>query len=228
MTDRTLTGTVLGLDPAFFPCMGVWLDGFATKPGRTFKRLWYPNIPSAGNAARGVEALDKALQVTPGPVVVFGHSMGAQVASKWLRERGPSSDVDPARVRFLLCGNPERKYGGALCVASTPKYLGLTVQPSYGGPGIPDDTPYTVIDYARQYDFWADAPTVADPSKEAAKNGSQGIHCNYFKTGLDDPDVLSYTEGTRTYLLKPTVLSDRVLQAVIEQSYKRPAKKRAP
>lgn len=218
-----MSSTVLGLDPAFFPVMGTWLRGFAKEPGRTFQRVWYPNIPSPANAARGVEALDKALAATPGQKIVFGHSMGSQVAAKWLRERAHTATVPPDEVLFILCGNPERKYGGALCVRSTPKYLGLTVQPSYGGPGIPDDTPYQVIDYARQYDWWADAPTAANPGPAAVKNASQTIHCDYFRVGLTDPDVLSYTEGRRTYLLKPTAL-DPAKRAAVEASYDRPMK----
>lgn len=214
--------TVLGLDPAIFPCMGIWLKRFATSEGRTFRRVLYPNIPSAKNAEKGVEALDKALHATPGPKIVFGHSMGSQVASKWLREKAHTSDIPHDEVTFLLCGNPERKYGGALCVQTTPKYMGMTVQPTYGGPGIPFNVPYAVTDYARQYDWWADSPTVQNPSSEAVKNASQTIHCNYFTVGLNDPDVRTFTEGNITYKFKPTILNNPPLQAIIEQSYRRP------
>lgn len=192
--------TVLTLDPAFFPVMRVWLNKFATTAPHTCKKVGYLNIPSAGNAARGVAALDRALHETSGPKIVFGHSMGSQVAAKWLRERAASSDVDPDQVAFLLCGNPERKYGGALCVEDTPKYWG-PVQASYGGPGIPDDTRYTVVDYARRGDFWADAPDPRSPFT-MARPGDQKVHCNYFSVGLNDPDVVSYTEGNRTYKLQ--------------------------
>ena len=213
--------TVLGLEPAFFPVMAVWMNRYAQTGGRRFRKVNYPNIPSPRNAAKGVGLLDTALHRTDGPVIVFGHSMGAQVASKWLRERGPTSSIDPARVTFLLCGNPERKYGGALCVPSTPRYLGMKVQPSYGGPGIPDDTRYTVLDYSRQYDWWADAATSVSPAKAAVANMSQAIHCDYFRVGLNDADVRRYTEGNRTYLLKPTPLS-ATKRAAVETSYRRP------
>lgn len=217
-----MTVTVLCLEPAFFPVMKTWMKDYATTGDRFYEKVRYPNIPNARNAAAGVRALDEALHRSTGQVVVFGHSMGAQVAAKWLREKGPSSTVAVSRVRFLLAGNPERKYGGALCVPSTPKLWGVyTVRASYGGPGVPDDTPYTVIDYARQYDWWADHPTVPNPSKEALRNASMEIHCDYWNVGLDDPDVLSYTEGTRTYLLKPTARALEVLYAV-EPSYVRP------
>jgi pimeloyl-ACP methyl ester carboxylesterase len=201
--------------------MAVWMNRYAQTGGRKFRKVRYPNIPSPRNAAKGVVALDAALHRTDGPVIVFGHSMGAQIASKWLREYGGHSSIDPARVTFLLCGNPERKYGGALCVPSTPRYLGMKVQPSYGGPGIPDDTRYTVLDYSRQYDWWSDAATSVSPAKAAVANMSQAIHCDYFRVGLNDPDVRSYTEGTRTYLLKPTALS-ATKRAAVETSYRRP------
>jgi hypothetical protein len=217
-----LTGTVLGLDPAFFPVMGIWMNNFATSNGRTFRRVWYPNIPSRRNSELGVAALDKQLHETPGLKIVFGHSMGAQVAAKWLRERGPASDIPASDVVFILGGNPERKYGGALLVPARPKLWGFwPIEPTYGGPGIPDDTPYTVIDYARQYDWWADAPTSATPNRTAQQNASQAIHSNYFTVGIDDPDVLTSIEGNRIYKLKPTTIaaSKRV---IVEQSYRRP------
>jgi len=215
--------TVLGLDPAFFPVMKTWMRNYATTGGRAFQRVPYANVPSPRNAAKGVVALDAALHRTDGPVVVFGHSMGAQVASKWLREYGGHSDIDPARVTFLLCGNPERKYGGALFAPSAPRFLGgmMKAQPSYGGPGIPDDTRFTVLDYSRQYDWWSDYPTSVSPSRAAIANASQAIHMDYWRVGLDDPDVRSYTEGTRTYLLKPTALPAGK-RAAVEMSYRRP------
>lgn len=217
-----LTGTVLGLDPAFFPVMGTWMNDFATSNGRTFRRVWYPNIPSADNAEAGVAALDRHLHQTPGMKIVFGHSMGAQVAAKWLRERGPTSDIPPSEVVFVLGGNPERKYGGALSVPTRPKLWDMwRVEPTYGGPGIPDDTPYTVIDYARQYDWWADGPTVPTPSRSAQSNCSQAVHRDYFHVGIDDPDVLTFVEGNRIYKLKPTRIADAD-RAVVEQCYERP------
>lgn len=212
--------TVLGLDPAFFPCMGVWLNGYARTDGHTFKRVWYPNIPSKANAERGVKLLDAALKKTNGPKIVFGHSMGAQVAAKWLRDIGSGVPVDD--VSFLLCGNPERKYGGATVVPEPPVFYGITAKPSYGGCGIPADTPYNVIDYARQYDFFADYPNTAHPSADAKSNASQRIHCDYFRVALFDADVRSHTEGSVTYKLKPTTIKPAVKQALIEQSYERP------
>lgn len=220
---KSLEGTVLGLEPAFFPVIGKWLNGFATKNNRTFKKVSYPNIPSAANAARGVAALDDMLHSIPGPKIVFGHSMGSQVASKWLREMAPTSNIPHDQIVFVLCGNPERKYGGALMVPCRPTYLGMAVQPTYGGPGIPDNVCYRVYDYARQYDWWADSPTVEKPSKEAQAAVSQVIHCNYFSVGFDDPDVLSYSEGNRTYMLKPTDMKPS-RRAAVESSYARPMK----
>ena len=84
---------------------------------------------------------------------------------------------------------------------------------------MPADTPYPVVDFARQYDGWADLPTSANPGKAARKVPSDGIHMNYFHVGLDDEDVLSYTEGNITYLLKPT---GHRLSAEAELDYDRP------
>jgi pimeloyl-ACP methyl ester carboxylesterase len=215
--------TVLGLEPAFFSVMGVWMKKYAKTEGRTFARVRYPNIPTpnGGTAKKGMDALDSALHRYPGPKVVFGHSMGAQVACKWLRERGPTSDISPSEVTFLLCGNPERKFGGALMVQNKPKYNGVKLVAAYGGPGIPDATPYAVVDYARQYDFWADAPTTANPGIAARSVASQVIHCNYFFVGLNDPDVLTYTQGNRIYKLKPSPLG-AAMRNLVENSYQRP------
>lgn len=217
---------VLGLEPAFFQVMGTWMKRYAVTGGRTFSRVRYANIPtpSGSTARRGMLALDSALHRFEGQKIVFGHSMGAQVACKWLREKGPTSDISPSEVTFLLAGNPERKYGGALMVQTPPKYQGVKLTAAYGGPGVPDATPYTVVDYARQYDFWADAPTAAQPNFAARtliQQRGNVIHCNYFNVGLDDGDVLTYTEGNRTYKLKPTSIVSP-LRTLVESSYDRP------
>lgn len=48
-----------------------------------------------------------------------------------------------------------------------------------------------------------------------------GLEPAFFTVGLHDSDVRAYTEGTRTYLLKPTPLpADK--RAAVEVSYNRP------
>ena len=219
---------VLGLDPAFFPVMRFWMRNFAITDGRTFTRIAYPNVPNPlpflDFAGVGVSMLDKALHCTPGRKIVFGHSMGSQVAYKWLREKGPTSDICPADVVFVLGGNPERKYGGTCVVQSPPRKLFGSIAPkaAYGGCGLPEDTHYRVIDYVRQYDGWADVPTVECPSRESLGAVSDGYHLDYLKAGLFDPDVLTYTEGSVTYALKPTALKRESDRDVIECGFERP------
>ncbi len=207
---------MLCLDPAFVRgATKRALRKWAKK--QNHRNIRYTNLPLPRCAEQGVRMLDKELRAAGGPVTVLGWSEGAQVAAKWLRERGPGvwiSDVD-----FVLIGNPERKYGGALFVQSPPRHFGALPKAAYGGPGVPADTPYRVTDFVRQYDGWADLPTSENPGKAARKVPSDAIHMNYFHVGLDDEDVLSYTEGNITYLLKPT---EHRLSAEAELDYDRP------
>jgi len=92
-----------------------------------------------------------------------------------------------------------------LSVPAAPKPWQMwQVVPTYGGPAIPDDTSYTVIDYAQQHDWWADGPTGGRHRRPAQSNCLRAVHRDYFRVGIDDADVLTYVEDSRIYLLKPT------------------------
>ena len=207
---------VLCLDPAFFKgATKRALRKYAKK--QNHKVVRYQNIPLPLFAEKGCELLNDELKRTEVPVTVLGWSEGAQVAVKWLRDFGPNSDLED--LEFILIGNPERKYGGACCVVNPPRHFGVKPTAAYGGCGIPDGNRFPVIDYARQYDGWADLPTSADPGHAARKVPSDGIHMNYFHVGLDDEDVLTYVEGNITYKLKPT---QHRLSEEAEVDYERP------
>lgn len=174
----------------------------------------YPNIPSLSNAEAGVEALDDFLHTAvKGTVkkVVCGHSMGAQVIYKWIRDYGPSSDIDPADVGFISSGNMERKYGGIAHIEDG-NILGLPIIAGYGGNGLPDPCPWTVTDVARQYDPFADYPSVAgDSDVESQDNINKAFslivnnpHKDYTKVSLVDPGNVTFKEGSVTYVLVPT------------------------
>jgi hypothetical protein len=107
--------TVLTLAPAFFPMPPNLLRGevFA---GATVVVGPNVNIPAAPNVNRGADILDDMLHTTEGQLLVVGYSEGAQVADAWLRRYGPTSDVDPARVSFLLVGDPEAAINGCASV----------------------------------------------------------------------------------------------------------------
>jgi hypothetical protein len=179
----------------------------------------------ARHTARNLDsALRRALADTDGIVWVLGWSLGAQVAYKWLRDYGPTSDLPPDRIRFVSLGNPEREHGGACVVPSPPMKISGRPKAAYGGCGVPEGNRYTVWDFVRQHDGWADCPTVEQPTAEALAACDDGIHMDYFTASLDDDDVLAFT-GTNgvTYLFKPTRLPDPAKQSRIERSYQRPA-----
>lgn len=159
----------------------------------------YTTIPSMDNAEEGRDNLDAALHAYPGKKIVEAHSMGTQVECKWLRDIGPDSDIDPDDVIFVGTGNPERKYGGVTTVPDA----GLPA--IYGGIGPPADTPYTMYDIARQYEFWCDYPTgeMNDTAKRAAIAGLF-LHLDYSQVAVNDPANVELVEGNVHYLLAPT------------------------
>lgn len=244
--------TVFTLAPAFWPLMSAtgksWLRG-ELYVGRTRTPILYPNIPLFGEwaAAWGVSALDAALHNTAGDKVVLGHSMGAQVIYKWLRDEGPTSNLNPADITFYCTGCPERKYGGATRVPLTPRFLGAPVTAAYGGNGFPDITPFTVIDIARQYDWWADQPNESTPGPihdRAVANCSFTIHLDYSNVSVNDPTNTEYVEGNVTYVTARTeplpevdrnynsvedrARRDTELRPIIESAYTRPTNVAVP
>ena len=164
----------------------------------------YVNIPAAPNVNSGADILNDMLHTTEGQLLVVGYSEGAEVSDAWLRRYGPTSDVDPTRVSFLLVADPEAAINGCISV-------GLC-RAGYGGKGFPADTRYSGTVFARQYDFYADAPN--DPGNEAARNNRSaakargglfdghivGVHNDYTGVGLNDPTNRSTRVGNWTYM----------------------------
>lgn len=94
--------TVLTLAPAFRDLPSNWLRGELFAAPNVTMKVPYNNFPGATNTNRGADKLDEYLHDTAGPKIVLGHSQGAQVIDAWLRRYGPSSDIDPATVQFVL------------------------------------------------------------------------------------------------------------------------------
>lgn len=185
--------------------------------GRPVVKVDYPASLGKNSIDNGVSALDALVHSTPGPKLVFGHSQGAQVASRWLRTHANDPDAPPAdELTFLFIGNPLRKYGGF--IVGRPEVDGVTGQPT------PNDTRYAVTDIALQYDGWADAPT--GPGTLAALNALSGKFARhsrgYFNADADAPDRKTYRENTTTYVLLPAPPVIAGSQADIESSYSRP------
>lgn len=223
LTVSVIPKKVLVLDPAIFGLAEKkWLNGEVTK-GNSVVQVNYPNNPlKPANYAAGAAALDVALHANAGPKVVLGHAMGAQVAYYWLRMYGPTSDIPPSQLEFVVTGNPERKYGGTLRVPRPP--LGTQFIAGGGYPGLPENTPYRVLDFSRQYDYYSDYPNVEKPSLTAALNASSSIHNNYYDVKISDPKNTKYVEGNVTYMLSPTNLwwQPEYTRKKIEESYYRP------
>lgn len=218
--DEAPGTTVLTLEPLDFNLGGNTLvSELRGVPcaGRAVVKVDYPASLAKDSIDNGVSALDALVRSTPGPKLVFGHSQGAQVASRWLRVHGDDPSAPPAEeLSFLFIGNPLRKYGGFI--------IG---RPEVGGAiGLPtrNDTRYQVTDIALQYDGWADAPT--SPGALAELNALEGKFARhsrgYFDADADDPARKTYQENTTTYVLLPAPPLISAPQADIEASYSRP------
>ena len=218
--ESTLPTTVLTLEPLDYNLGGntlVWELRGAPCAGREVVKVDYPASLGRNSIDDGVSALDALIHSTPGPKLVFGHSQGAQVASRWLRTHADGPDAPPANeLSFLFIGNPLRKYGGY--IVGRPEVDGVIGLPTR------NDTPYTVTDIALQYDGWADAPT--GPGTLAALNAAQGKFARhslgYFTADADDPNRKTYQENTTTYVLLPAPPVIPAAQSDIESSYSRP------
>jgi pimeloyl-ACP methyl ester carboxylesterase len=185
--------------------------------GRAALKVDYPASLAKDSIDNGVSALDALIHSTPGPKLVFGHSQGAQVASRWLRSHADGPDAPPAaELSFLFIGNPLRKYGGF--IVGRPEVDGATGLPTR------NDTAYAVTDIALQYDGWADYPTA--PGQPAALNALTGKFARhsrgYFTADAEDPNRKKYQENTTTYVLLPAPPVIDASQSDIERSYSRP------
>ncbi|ORW16591.1 PE-PPE domain-containing protein [Mycolicibacter nonchromogenicus] len=198
-----------------FMCRG------AVTKGKTIRRVNYPNtyvdglryVPAVAAVQRGAQTLDDMLtahfNATPDAddVLVYGVSMGAQVACKWLREKGPTSRIPAERVSFLLLANPEQPFHGIY--RADPKLVTFMKLPDYGGVGVPASTRFTVTDVCRQYDGMADFPNLSaaqvDPlARRNALLGLVLVHNNYFRLDLDSAENLRVSRGNITYVMSPT------------------------
>lgn len=215
--------TVLTLEPLDFNLVGnTMLHNFQGKPveGNAVIQVVYPASFAASSIPKGVDALDKLVKSIPGEKIVYGHSQGAQVASRWLREHATDFDAPPeSLLSFLLIGNPLRKYGGY--IIGKPEVGGMIGLPT------PNDTQYMVTDVKMQYDGWADVPTRSTFfANWNASVGRGDRHCfGYRNADLHDPSRKVYQENTTEYVMLPgKSLLAFVSQSKIEEAYSRPEK----
>ena len=124
------------------------------------------------------------------PVVVFGYSQGATVASIAKSQLSKLPADDQANINFVLIGNPNRPNGGLferLAAFGTVPILDAT----FGQP-TPTDTAMSTVDVAFQYDGVADFP-LYPVNLLAVLNATAGfwyIHGGYLAPNSRDPNGL--------------------------------------
>jgi len=138
--------------------------------------------------------------------VVVGQSQGAQSITRWMEQYGASLPAGE-EVTFVLIANPSRKTGFQ-------SQNGFTV-------ATPEDSGFTVIDVAREYDGWADWPDHFNVLAIInATMGMTSIHNTYEdvtnapttvaeveQAAIDDPDAeqnLVWKSGGTYYVLNKT------------------------
>ena len=106
----------------------------------------------------GAQLLDAALTAGAAAgqtMIMLGHSAGAVCGNYWLANyvSGPlgTTTVSPSKLSFIFIGNSVHPYGGALGAET-----GAEIRNWFGtGPvATPSNTPFTVTDCTRQYDFF--------------------------------------------------------------------------
>ena len=188
-----MPGTLLVIDPA-----GNKIDGKKMLGGAlwddTTKVVRVPTNNASlssfsGKAAYAdIVSLNETLLANPGtpsvPTKIVTHSRGGSIASTWFRVMGPGSAIDPATLKWYICGCPDMKFTGAVYLwpdRDKPTYPGdgtkcggtnggephdancpFLYPSQHGGwgvgSGIPATMPWDVTWIANQYDGWADCP----------------------------------------------------------------------
>lgn len=169
------------------------------------------DVSDVDNINRGADLLSTYLTnpAYTSPKRVITISMGGSVAAMLLRRWGTGvGPVAPENLDFVLLANPERKYNGGSIVGAN--FGGVPFLIRYAdAPGVPADTLYHVIDFARQYDGVADWPDLPNPTTRTLTNSFYGlfwVHNNYLSVTLEDANNVLWTEENIDYVLSPTAL----------------------
>lgn len=204
--------TVLTLEPLDFGTdtitglMNSTLSGYAHSHSTAGAPVRVPSNSDLTMAGllRARDQLDQTITSTaaqrPGPIVVFGWSRGAQVASEWLRSYANTAGrPGPDRLSFLLIGNPQRRLGGT---QGAKTLEGRTLSPT------PDSTGYRVVDLSRRFDGWANTDNwPGSPNDWATRTyiatvGKWTLHSNYSGQAVDAPaNRLRARVGATDYLV---------------------------
>ncbi len=149
----------------------------------------YPASLSPSSAPKGVQALNADLQQATEPVVVFGFSQGASVATELMIARAegrmPEAVVPES---YVLIGNPQHGLNGIFKINNF-------------------ENPYPTTNISVEYDLFSDFPN--NPFNILAiANAFSGLALAH-RLGYGDVDVnsydnLIYQDGQTTYILVPT------------------------
>ena len=151
-------------------------------------------------------------------LVITGHSRGAQIIYKWLREMAPTSSYDPDDYLLVCAGCPERYLTGRSYIR-TDDFPPTSPGPNEGGFGVgwglpADVSGFRTLDITMQYDEWSDYPTdwTRTATADAIGNSYHTKYEDALPLGLDgwpvDWDDWTYWQGTGgqdtvTYMVSP-------------------------
>lgn len=153
--------------------------------------------------AQGAELLDVAVTDAvarqaqsgdPGaPIVVFGYSQSAVIATRLKRrlsESAAAGDSVPS-LTFVMIGNPTRPNGGLYARFAGQQLPGWTMSGA-----APTDTAFHTVDIARQYDFFADFPQDSSNALAVANAVMGIVYAHGYTTVTLDPEDPRYNPGT--------------------------------
>jgi len=180
------------------------LHGSLCAPPNVCEPLNYMNVgllgPAIGQASLddGVAKLDAWVRNTPGPKVVFGHSLGSNVIYRWLRQFSfDPTAPPPSELRFVTTGAPERRGTGYVYTDPEGKNRWRAGQ----GFGIPENTPYHVVDICRKWDGFC----FFIPGDQRSVDGQMSKrHTDYSDIDVNDPANEVTVDGNVTEVLVPT------------------------
>lgn len=145
----------------------------------------------------GEHKLDDWIRSTPGKKIAMGHSLGALVIYKWLRDHSSDPTApSPGELSFITLGAPER--AGTGYAYSDPN--GMFAYRKDQGLGLPANTPYKVVDVCRQWDGWCDWV----PGDDRSKKGQTVLHIDYNNIDINDPANQVTVTGNITEIMVPT------------------------
>ncbi|MCV7156171.1 PE-PPE domain-containing protein [Mycolicibacterium brisbanense] len=157
-------------------------------------------MPFDQSVAQGRTNLDQAINAQPAgtPIVVFGYSQSARIASIEKRDLAASGSTLP--VSFVLIGNPNRPNGGVLSRFQGQQIpiLGVTFDGA-----TPTNTSFKTVDITRQYDGWSDFPlNPLNPFATAnAVAGIYYVHGDYQSVGLGNAIYQGSYGDTQYYMI---------------------------